>query len=140
MYFSVMLLVHGGGTPRRLIDTVLRHFSAELYGLDCTQWMAQTFSSLLLTVTMCFLTVYYLTNIMFYTNCCRTLLATHIHFATDGITTLLVIKLIQMSVILSLVYFTRICTEHYYVCLLLHNLYFHFIYFILISFHVQVAL
>ena len=58
-----MLLVRGGGTPRRLIDTVLRHFSAELYGLDCTQWMAQTFSSLLLTVTMCFLTVYYLTNI-----------------------------------------------------------------------------
>ena len=35
-----------------------------------------------------------------------------------------------MSVILSLVYFTRICTEHYYVCLLLHNLYFHFICFI----------
>jgi len=59
--------------------------------------------------------LYYLTNIMFYTNCCRTLLTTHIHFAADGITTLLVIKLIQMSVILSLVYFTRICTEHYYV-------------------------
>ena len=33
-----------------------------------------------------------------------------------------------------------ICTEHYYVCLLLHNLYFHFICFILISFHLQVAL
>ena len=45
----------GGGSPRRLTDTVLRHLSAELFGLDYTQWMARTFSSLLLTVTMCFL-------------------------------------------------------------------------------------
>jgi len=55
-----------------------------------------------------------LTNIMFYTNFCRTLFTTHIHFATDYITTPLVIKLLLISVILSLVYFTRICTVHYY--------------------------
>ena len=107
-----MLLVRGGGTPRRLTDTVLRHFSAELYGLDCTHG-----SNLQQLVTdsddVLFNSI--LSNEHHVLHKLLPDTTYHTYSLRNRRHTLLVIKLIQMSVILSLVYFTRICTEHYYV-------------------------